>query len=145
MENYPTAELRKIETGLGLVFDVFVDGPAGAPLVLLLHGFAESFHMWRLQLPALAAAGYRAVAPSQRGYSAGARPDKADVANYQFDRLVADAMNVVAMCGYANSRFHLVGHDWGASIAWGIAHRSQRIQSRTVYAGWRTGAAFAAS
>jgi pimeloyl-ACP methyl ester carboxylesterase len=133
MENYPTAELRKIETGPGLVFDAFVDGPAGAPLVLLLHGFAESFHMWRSQLPALAAAGYRAVAPSQRGYSAGARPDTADVANYQFDRLVSDAMNVVAAFGHANSRFHLVGHDWGASIAWGIAHQySDRIASLTV-------------
>jgi pimeloyl-ACP methyl ester carboxylesterase len=101
--------------------------------VLLLHGFAESFHMWRSQLPALAAAGYRAVAPSQRGYSAGARPDTTDVANYQFDRLVTDAMNVVATSGHANSRFHLVGHDWGASIAWGIAHQyPDRVASLTV-------------
>jgi pimeloyl-ACP methyl ester carboxylesterase len=46
-----------------------------APLVLLLHGFAESMHCWRAQVAALAAAGYRAVAPSQRGYSPGARPD----------------------------------------------------------------------
>ena len=68
------AELRKIETGPGLVFDVLVDGAADAPLVLLLHGFSESLHMWRSQLPALAAVGYRAVAPSQRGYSPGARP-----------------------------------------------------------------------
>ena len=67
-------ELRAIETDPGLVFDVLVDGPADMPLVLLLHGFAKSFHMWRAQLPALAAAGYRAVAPSQRGYSPGARP-----------------------------------------------------------------------
>jgi pimeloyl-ACP methyl ester carboxylesterase len=51
--------------------------------------------MWRPQLPALAAAGYRAVAPSQRGYSPGARPDAADAANYRFDRLVADAIDVV--------------------------------------------------
>jgi pimeloyl-ACP methyl ester carboxylesterase len=133
MENYPTAELRKIETGPGLVFDVLVAGPADGPLVLLLHGFAESFHMWRSQLPTLAAAGYRAVAPSQRGYSAGARPDTADVANYQFDRLVSDAMNVVTVFGHANCRFHLVGHDWGASIAWGIAHQySDRVASLTV-------------
>src|SRR5205807_4941984 len=55
-------ELHKIETGPGLVFDVLVAGPVGAPLVLLLHGFAESSHMWRSQLSALAAAGYRAVA-----------------------------------------------------------------------------------
>ena len=64
MKNYPMAELQKIETGPSLVFDVLVAGPADGPLVLLLHGFAESFHMWRSQLPALASAGYRAVAPS---------------------------------------------------------------------------------
>jgi len=127
------AELLKIETGPGLVFDVFADGSANGPLVLLLHGFAESFHMWRAQLPLLAAAGYRAVAPSQRGYSPGARPEAADAANYGFDRLVADAIDVAAACGHANRRFHLVGHDWGASIAWGIADRyPDRLASLTV-------------
>jgi pimeloyl-ACP methyl ester carboxylesterase len=133
MDGALMAELRKIETGPGLVFDALIDGAAGGPLVLLLHGFAESFHMWRSQLPTLAAAGYQAVAPSQRGYSPGARPDTADAANYHFDRLVADAMNVVATCGHTNGRFHLVGHDWGASIAWGIAyHYPDRLASLTV-------------
>jgi len=127
------AELLKIEIGPGLVLDALVDGAADGPLVLLLHGFAESFHMWRAQLPALAAAGYRAVAPSQRGYSPGARPEVADTANYRFDRLMADAIDVVAACGHAKSRFHLVGHDWGASIAWGIADRYRdRVASLTV-------------
>jgi pimeloyl-ACP methyl ester carboxylesterase len=126
-------ELLKIESGPGLIFETLVDGAAGAPLVLLLHGFAESFHMWSSQLLALAAAGYRAVAPSQRGYSPGARPDAADVAQYHFDRLVDDAMNIVAACGYVDRRFHLVGHDWGASIAWGIADRyPNRLASLTV-------------
>ena len=77
-----TRNCVRVETEPGLVFDVLVDGPADGPLVLLLHGFAESFHMWRAQLPALAAAGYRAVAPSQRGYSPGARPNTAELANY---------------------------------------------------------------
>jgi pimeloyl-ACP methyl ester carboxylesterase len=127
------AELVKIEGGPGLIFETLVDGPTGAPLVVLLHGFAESFHMWRSQILALAAAGYRAVAPSQRGYSPGARSDAVDVSQYQFDRLVADAMNIVAACGYADRRFHLVGHDWGASIAWGIADRyPDRLASLTV-------------
>jgi pimeloyl-ACP methyl ester carboxylesterase len=126
-------ELLKIESGPGLIFETLVDGAAGAPLVLLLHGFAESFHMWPSQLLALAAAGYRAVAPSQRGYSPGARPDAMDVAQYHFDRLVNDAMNIVAACGYVDRRFHLVGHDWGASIAWGIADRyPNRLASLTV-------------
>jgi pimeloyl-ACP methyl ester carboxylesterase len=100
--------------------------------VLLLHGFAESFHMWRSQVAALAAAGYRAVAPSQRGYSPGARPDLSSPANYHMDRLVADAMDVVAACGDGGRRFHLVGHDWGASIAWDIASRSERLASLAV-------------
>ncbi len=126
-------ELGKIETGPGLVFDALVGGDAAAPLVLLLHGFSESLHMWRAQLPALAAAGYRAVAPSQRGYSPGARPDPNDHANYHFDRLVADALDMVAACGHADRRFHLVGHDWGGSIAWGVADRyPQRVASLTV-------------
>src|SRR6266545_716648 len=127
------SELCTIETAPGLVFDALVAGAAGAPLVLLLHGFSESLHMWRSQVPALAAAGYRAVAPSQRGYSPGARPDPADVANYRFDRLLADAIDIVAACGHADRRFHLVGHDWGGSIAWGLADRyPQRVASLTV-------------
>jgi pimeloyl-ACP methyl ester carboxylesterase len=108
-------------------------GAEDAPLVLLLHGFAESFHMWRSQMPALAAAGYRAVAPSQRGYSAGARPDTREPVNYGFDHLVNDALSIAAACGNAPRRFHVVGHDWGGSIAWGIADRCpERVASLTV-------------
>jgi pimeloyl-ACP methyl ester carboxylesterase len=127
------AEPLEIETEPGLIFDVLADGAADAPLVLLLHGFAESFHMWRAQLPALAAAGYRAVAPSQRGYSPRARPDTGNAANYRFDLLVSDAMALAARCGHATGRFHVVGHDWGAGIAWGIADRyPERVASLTV-------------
>jgi pimeloyl-ACP methyl ester carboxylesterase len=127
------SELQKIGTAPDLVFDVLVDGPEGGPLVLLLHGFAESLHTWRAQLPALAAAGYRAVAPSQRGYSPGARPDTAEHANYHFDKLVGDALDMATACGYADRRFHLVGHDWGGSIAWGLADRHpERLASLTV-------------
>ena len=83
-------EVKTVETGPGLVFDALVDGPEDAPLVLLLHGFAESFHTWRSQMPKLAAAGYRPVAPSQRGYSTGARPDTREPGNYSFDHLMND-------------------------------------------------------
>src|SRR5262249_22368527 len=116
-------ELHRIEAGEGLVFDVLAAGPLDGPLVLLLHGFAESFHMWRGQLPALAAAGYRALAPSQRGYSPGARPPTDDPANYRFDLLMADAMAIVAASRHEAHRFHLVGHDWGGSIAWWLRAR----------------------
>src|SRR5262249_57774680 len=114
--------LRRIATGPALVFDAFVYGAADAPLVLLLHGASESFHMWRAQLPALAAAGFRAVAPSQRGYSAGARPPTDDVANYTFDLLMTDAMNIVAASGHGGRPLHPVRHGWGGSIALGLAH-----------------------
>ena len=107
-------------------------GPDG-PLVLLLHGFAESFHTWRAQMAALAAAGYRAVAPSQRGYAPGARPDPSVFSNYAFDHLIADAIGIADTCGGANRRFHLVGHDWGGSLAWAIADRvPERLASLTI-------------
>src|SRR5262245_53782998 len=126
------AELTKIAIAPGLAFDVLTAGAADAPLVLLLHGFAESFHMWQPQVAALAAAGYRAVAPSQRGYSSGARPDTTDFSNYAFDHLVADAMQIADRCGRAD-RFHLVGHDWGGSLAWAIADRFPgRLASLTI-------------
>jgi pimeloyl-ACP methyl ester carboxylesterase len=130
------AELQQIATGPGLVFDAFVDGPADGPLVLMLHGASESFHMWRAPLPALAAAGFRAVAPSQRGYSAGARPPTDDLAGYAIDLLIADAMAIAAACGTGERRFHLVGHDWGGSIAWGIADKHpDRLASLAVRRG----------
>jgi pimeloyl-ACP methyl ester carboxylesterase len=125
--------LEKISIAPHLAFDALVAGEAGAPLVLLLHGFAESMHCWRAQVAALGAAGYRAVAPSQRGYSPGARPDTRDAANYHIDRLMDDAIAVVAACGYEQSRFHLAGHDWGGSIAWSLADRfPQRLASLAV-------------
>jgi pimeloyl-ACP methyl ester carboxylesterase len=125
--------LSQITISPGLTFDTLAAGSPGAPLVLLLHGFAESMHCWRAQVTALAAAGYRAIAPSQRGYSAGARPDVSDTANYHIDRLMDDAMAIAAACGYGEARFHLVGHDWGGSIAWSLADRyPQRLASLTV-------------
>ena len=126
-------ELIKVETGPGLMFDVQTAGATDAPLVLLLHGFAESLHMWRRLAAELAGAGYRAVAPSQRGYSSGARPDPSEFSNYAFDHLVADAMAIAAACGRADRRFHLVGHDWGGSLAWAIADRyPERLASLTI-------------
>ena len=116
-----------------LAFDAITAGTPGAPLVLLLHGFAESMHCWRAQVTALGDMGYRAIAPSQRGYSPGARPDPHEFSHYLIDRLMDDAMAVVAAAGYGDARFHLAGHDWGGSIAWGIADRfPERLASLTV-------------
>jgi len=125
--------LEQITISPALTFDALVAGEPGAPLVLLLHGFAESMHCWRAQVEALAGAGYRAVAPSQRGYSAAARPDVSDTSNYHIDRLMDDAMAIVEAAGYGERRFHLVGHDWGGSISWALADRyPKRLASLTV-------------
>jgi pimeloyl-ACP methyl ester carboxylesterase len=98
----------------GFVFDALVAGPPDGTPVLLLHGFPESSLEWRAQLAALGAKGYRAVAPDLRGYSPGARPS--DVASYRIDLLVSDVIGMADRLGAPT--FHLVGHDWGAAIAW---------------------------
>jgi pimeloyl-ACP methyl ester carboxylesterase len=124
-------EVRQITTAPDLRFDVLVGGPEQGAPVLLLHGFAESFHHWDAQIAALAGAGYHAIAPSQRGYSPAARPDPANTDNYVFDKLVHDPMQIASALGLG--RFHLVGHDWGGSLAWGIADRTpERLASLAV-------------
>ncbi len=84
------------------------------PLVLLVHGFPESWYSWRHQLPALAAAGYRAVAIDVRGYGRSSKP--LAVEEYRMVRLVADNVGLVAALGCETAV--VVGHDWGAPIAW---------------------------
>jgi pimeloyl-ACP methyl ester carboxylesterase len=129
----PVIETRRIETRPGLAFGVSVAGADGAPLVLLLHGFCVSRHFWDNQLPALAQAGYFAVAPNQRGYSIDARPDPQVFDNYRIDRLIGDALDIVAATGHGERRFHLVGHDWGGSLSWLIADRyPERLASLTM-------------
>jgi pimeloyl-ACP methyl ester carboxylesterase len=101
----------------GLGFTVDVAGPSDGVPVLLLHGFPETRRMWRHQLNALAAAGYRAIAPDQRGYSRGARPKEEGA--YATDVLIEDALGLMDVL--AHRRFHLVGHDWGGQLSWLMA------------------------
>jgi pimeloyl-ACP methyl ester carboxylesterase len=113
----------------GFRFSAELAGEASAPLVLLLHGFPQTRYTWRHQLPALAAAGYRALAPDQRGYSPGARPS--DIASYAIDALLSDALAIADACGA--QRFHLVGHDWGGQLAWLLAARHpERVRTLTM-------------
>lgn len=122
-----------IKTGPGLEFDCSVAGPSDGDLVLLLHGFGVSRHFWDRQVPALAGAGFFAVAPNQRGYSPRARPDPKNLEAYRIDRLVADALDIVAAAGHGDRRFHLVGHDWGGSLSWIIAaQHPARLRSLTM-------------
>lgn len=103
----------------GLVFDAVEAGPPDGPLVLLLHGFPQSGAEWRHLQPVLAGRGLRVVAPDQRGYSPGARPDGVEA--YHVDHLVADVVAMADMLGAR--RFHLIGHDWGGVVAWAVAAR----------------------
>ena len=87
------------------------------PLVVLLHGFPESWYSWRHQLAALAAAGFRAVAPDQRGYGRTDRPDA--IERYTILHLVGDVIALIGALG--EERAIVVGHDWGAPVAWHTA------------------------
>jgi pimeloyl-ACP methyl ester carboxylesterase len=87
------------------------------PLVVLLHGFPEFWYAWRRQIPALAAAGFRAVAPDLRGYNLSDKP--AGVAAYRIETLLDDLAGLVELLGDGGeARAHIVGHDWGGALAW---------------------------
>ena len=96
------------------------------PLVLLLHGFPQFWWTWRAQLPALAAAGYRAVAPDLRGYGASDKPPR----GYDLPTLAADVAALVRALGERDAV--LVGHDWGGLLAWTTAALHPRTVRRLV-------------
>ncbi len=94
----------------------WVEQGAG-PLVVLLHGFPEFWYAWRRQLPALAAAGFRAVAPDLRGYNLSDKPP--GVSAYRIEALLADLEGLIeTLGGGADAQAHVVGHDWGGAFAW---------------------------
>lgn len=101
----------------GLVFDVRDEGPADGPVVVLLHGFPQRNSSWGPIIERLTAQGYRCLAPNQRGYSPGARPRRRR--DYRIPELVADVGALIDASGA--DRVHVVGHDWGAAVAWGVA------------------------
>jgi epoxide hydrolase 4 len=105
----------------------YVEAGDGPPVVLL-HGFPEFWYSWRHQIPALAAAGYRAIAPDMRGYNLSDKPD--GVAAYRVEKLVADVAALVADLG--EERVALVGHDWGGVVAWYAAMLRPELVERLV-------------
>lgn len=110
-------------------FTIDVAGSISGEPVLLLHGFPETRHMWRALVAALGARGFRAIAPDQRGYSAGARPAATEA--YAVEHLLGDALGLMEALGAP--RFHLVGHDWGGQLAWLLAaHHGDRLRSLSV-------------
>lgn len=108
------------------VFDVIDDGPADGPLVVLLHGFPQQNVSWEPIIALLTAQGFRCLAPNQRGYSPGARPTRRR--DYRATELVKDALALIDASGA--DRVHLVGHDWGAAVAWSVAaHAPEKLAS----------------
>jgi len=106
-----TPELRYIESnGIRLRIAELGEGP----LVLLVHGWPESWYSWRHQLSALAAAGYRAVAPDMRGYGKSDKP--AAVGDYDIQHVTADLVGILDALGEKSAI--LIGHDWGAIVTW---------------------------
>jgi pimeloyl-ACP methyl ester carboxylesterase len=103
-------------TNESLTFDVLDEGPVAGAAVVLLHGFPERASHWDAVAGLLHAHGLRTLAPDQRGYSPGARPRGR--ASYRMSRLVGDTLALVERYG---APVHLVGHDWGAAVAWATA------------------------
>jgi pimeloyl-ACP methyl ester carboxylesterase len=101
----------------GLTFDVRDAGPADGPVVVLLHGFPQHNDSWGAVIDRLTAQGYRCLAPNQRGYSAGARPLRRR--DYAIPELAGDVRALIDASGA--QQVHLVGHDWGAAVAWAVA------------------------
>jgi pimeloyl-ACP methyl ester carboxylesterase len=100
--------------------EVQVEEPADrpeAPAVLLLHGWPDSHRLWRHQVPALTAGGFRTIAPDLRGFGASDRPE--DVAAYGLANILGDIVGVLDHLRI--ERAHVVGHDWGAAVAWALA------------------------
>ena len=92
-------------------------GPQDGPCILLVHGWPESWYSWRYQIPLLAAAGYHVIAPDMRGFGDTEAPT--EISSYNILNLVADMTGVLHACGV--SQAVVVGHDWGAVVAWHCA------------------------
>jgi pimeloyl-ACP methyl ester carboxylesterase len=118
--------MRRIDVGeISLAVE---EAGTGEP-VILLHGFPELSYSWRHQLPALSGAGFHAVAPDLRGYGGSDRP--AETAAYALPKLVGDLVGLIRALGHESA--HVVGHDWGGSIAWVTASRApERVRSLSI-------------
>jgi pimeloyl-ACP methyl ester carboxylesterase len=126
-----TVNQRRLQAN-GLEMHLAEAGPASGRPVVLLHGFPDSWKLWRHQVAALADAGHRVLAPDLRGFGQTARP--AAVKDYKLRALVADVTGLLDELGV--ERAAVVGHDWGAALAWRVAmfapDRVQRLVAVSV-------------
>ena len=109
-----TERLRRVGE---LTMNVAEAGPADGPPALLLHGFPDRWQLWRHQIAALSAAGHRVVAPDLRGFGESDRPEAVEA--YRMRTLVGDVVGLLDALGIGRSA--VVGHDWGAALAWNVA------------------------
>jgi epoxide hydrolase 4 len=110
-------EFAHIQTN-GISLNVAQAGPADGPLMIPLHGFPEFWYGWKKHIPPLAAASFRVWAPDQRGYNTSDKPQS--VRDYSLDTLAADVIGLIDAAG--RERAIVVGHDWGAAVAWWVAN-----------------------
>ena len=113
-QKYPNINQRRVETN-GISLNIAEQGEG--PLVLMLHGFPESWYSWRHQFSALAEAGYHAVAPDMRGYGDSDKPFEIEA--YNQVEVVNDIIGLIPALGYETAV--VFGHDWGAPTAWSCA------------------------
>jgi epoxide hydrolase 4 len=119
-----------IQHGFADVGDVrlhYAECGTGDDLVILLHGFPECWYSWRHQLPVLGRH-YHVVAPDMRGFNLSDKPDR--VHDYRIEFLVADIVGLIRYFG--KSQAAIVAHDWGAGVAWALAHRHPELVSKLV-------------
>jgi pimeloyl-ACP methyl ester carboxylesterase len=103
----------------GIMLHVAQAGPVDGPLMILLHGFPEFWYGWKKHIPLLAGAGFRVWAPDQRGYNTSDKPPR--VRDYRLETLASDVVGLIEAAG--RDKAIIVGHDWGAAVAWWVAHR----------------------
>ena len=115
--------MRADVDGVGIEYEVTGEGRP----VVLLHGFPDSGRLWREQVPVLAEAGFRVIVPDMRGYGASDKPEGVEA--YAMHLLVGDVLAVMSHAGA--ERAHVIGHDWGAAVAWVLTmvagHRVDRL------------------
>lgn len=115
---YVSPKFEYVETN-GVRLHVAMAGPDDGPLAILLHGFPEFSYGWRHQIQHLATDGFRVWAPDQRGYNLSDKPKR--VSAYSVEELAKDVVGLIDAAG--QERAYLVGHDWGAAVAWWVATR----------------------
>lgn len=113
----------------GIKLHVVQTGPEAGPLLILLHGFPEFWYGWRHQIAHFADAGFRVWVPDQRGYNLSDKPK--GIAAYRLAELAADVLGLIDAAG--REKAFLVGHDWGAAVAWWIAeHHPERVERMAI-------------